>query len=93
MAENTAMVVHTFTIDVIPPIASITRKPPEFSNQEFFRFRFSCNEICTFQCQFREDSDDTGVAIFPCNSGRYSTPSLSHGKLLQILSDCYRSGR
>ena len=84
MAENTAMVVHTFTIDVIPPIASITRKPPEISNQEFFRFRFSCNEICTFQCQFREDSDDTGVAIFPCNSGRYSSPSLSHGKLYRF---------
>ena len=85
-AGNTGEAVHAFTVDVILPIASITRNPAEFSNLQSFRFQFRCNEICTFQCQFHEGGNDEGgngepeVYAFPCNSGRYTTPSLSHGK-------------
>ena len=79
LAENTAVVVHNFIVDVTPPIASITRFPPEFSNRDSFLFRFSCNEVCTFQCQFQE-SNDTEELYFPCNIRRFVTPSLSHGK-------------
>ena len=85
-AGNTGEAVHAFTVDVILPIASITRHPAEFSNLQSFRFQFRCNEICTFQCQFHEGGNDEGgndepeVNAFSCNSGRYTTPSLSHGK-------------
>ena len=80
LAENTAVVVHTSVIDITPSVASITRKPPELSKQGSFHFHFSCNEICTFQCQFREENEDTEVVFSPCNSGHYITPPLSHGK-------------
>ena len=79
LAENTAVVVHNFIIDVTPPITSINRFPPEFSNRDSFLFRFSCNEVCTFQCQFRE-SNETEELFFPCNIRLFVTPSLSHGK-------------
>ena len=78
-ANNTASVVHIFTIDALPPIVSITGTPPAVSNQETALFQFTCDDICPlFQCWFHEDIDKVGFV--PCNSGRYVTPSLSHGK-------------
>ena len=80
MAENVAVIVHTFTIDDTPPFPFFIRIPTEFSNKESFHFRFSCNENCMFQCQFHDDSSDTEAVSFPCNSGDYITPLLSHGR-------------
>ena len=80
MAENVAVIVHTFTIDDTPPFPFFIRTPTEFSNKESFHFRFSCNENCMFQCQFHDDSSDNEAVSFPCNSGDYITPLLSHGR-------------
>ena len=79
-AGNVAKATHIFTIDVTPPVASITRKPGEFSSLNSYRFYFSCNEYCTFECQFFGHDEDGNMETFPCNSRRYTTPTLSHDK-------------
>lgn len=77
-AGNMAQATHRFSIDTMPPIVSITRMPGEFSNQQTFQVQFSCNEICTTDCQFFRDDDRQENTYFPCNSRRYTTPSLVH---------------
>ena len=80
MANNTAIAIHTFTIDTTPPTVTFTRVPPEVSNIENNVFvQFRCEERCTYQCLFHEENDGSAVAS-PCNMGWYQTSSLSHGK-------------
>ena len=80
VANNTATVVHTFTVDVTPPTVLITRAPSAVSNQRTTIFRFRCEEFCTYQCQFHEASYTTTATSFPCTFGQYRTPILSHGE-------------
>ena len=80
VAGNTAQMAHTFIVDDTPPIAFITTTPAAFSNQQTFQFQFSCNEICSFECQLLVHGDSTQLASSPCNSQQYTTPTLDHGR-------------
>ena len=80
MANNIAIAVHAFTIDTTPPIVTFTIVPAMISNvKNNVFFQFTCEEICTYQCKFYEASDEIKMG-FSCNSTRFHTGSLSHGK-------------
>ncbi len=80
LAGNTVEATHTFNVDLTPPVASITRKPADYSNQQTYSFRFGCNEVCTFECEFLSHGVEALVISSACNSRRYTTPPLSHGR-------------
>ena len=74
-AGNLATRTHTFAVDLTPPISTITAKPSPISNQQSFMLAFSCNEICSYQCYFISNMSLENYSF--CNSGRFSTPTLS----------------
>ena len=73
-AGNKAKINTSFNIDLTAPIISILNKPSPISNEKTAFFRFKCDELCSlFTCQFSEHQ-----GFFPCSSGTYTTPTLSH---------------
>ena len=76
-AGNTARAVHLFEVDLTSPSTTIIQHPASISNRAVSVLRFACNEICTFECQFF--INNTLLISSPCNTGTFSTPSLTHG--------------
>ena len=74
-AGNTAMVIHTFEVDLTPPASAIiTSKPHSISNQQTSILTFSCTEICSYECRFV--SNMTQEFVVPCDDGMFNTPIL-----------------
>ena len=51
LAGNMGTLRHTFEVDLTPPVSTIVVKPDPVSNQQTSMLTFSCNELCTFNCQ------------------------------------------
>ena len=71
-----------FDIDAVPPTASITTRPNEYSNERIAHFNFTCDEYCIFHCEFiiHNNSDtETVLETYWYSTSLYPTPSLSHG--------------
>ena len=83
---NVAVYMHTFHIDLTAPEVTISQTPQEISNQRSFTIRFTCNELCNFQCQFHAVSP-TQKANYTtaCNNGVFSTPTLDHNATNTII--------
>ena len=83
---NVAVYMHTFQVDLTAPEVTISRRPREISNQRSFTIRFTCNELCNFQCQFYTVSP-TQMANYTtaCNNGVFSTPTLDHNATNTII--------
>ena len=83
---NVAVYVHSFQVDLTAPGVTIFQRPQEISNQRSFTIRFTCNELCSFQCQFHTVSptqmDNYTTA---CNNGVFSTPTLDHNTTNTII--------
>ena len=83
---NVAVYIHTFQVDLTAPEVTIIQRPQEISNQKSFTIRFTCNELCSFQCQFytvtpnKMDNYTTS-----CNNGVFSTPTLDHNATNTII--------
>jgi hypothetical protein len=72
-AENTAQASYGWTIDTVPPTATITQKPANPSNDTSPVFAFTASEAATFQCRL----DD--AAFGSCASPRsYSAGDGPH---------------
>ena len=74
-AGNMATAIHTFEVDLTPPATSIVQKPALLSNQQTAILRFTCNEICSLECEFFSNSISEA---FPCNQGVFVTSTLEH---------------
>ena len=85
-AGNAAVYIHTFQVDLTAPEVTIFQRPQEISNQKSFTIRFTCNELCSFQCQFYtvtpNQMDNYTIA---CNNGVFSTPTLDHNATNTII--------
>ena len=72
-AGNVATLVHTFEVDLTPPIVNVTSP---LSNQVSQAITFTCNEMCTAQCQLSPDvSNRSSVS---CDYGIIYVFSLEH---------------
>ena len=84
--ENVAVYIHTFQVDLTAPELTIFQRPQEISNQRSFTIRYTCNELCSFQCQFytvsQTQMDNYTTA---CNNGMFSTPTLDHNATNTII--------
>lgn len=74
-AGNMATAIHAFEVDLTPPATSIVQKPALLSNQQTVTLRFTCNEICSFECEFFSTLKSD---VFPCNQGVFVTSTLEH---------------
>ena len=83
-ANNTAMVIHAFSVDTTPPTVEFTSVPGEVSNRESVVLRFRCpaGESCIYQCTLYEGdavvSEESECFRF------YRTPTLNHGQTYQL---------
>ena len=76
-AANTATVTHAFYVDLTPPTTIIVQKPALISNEEAPTLTFRCDEACSLECKFFSNPMSQHL-LFPCNHGRFITPSLQH---------------
>ena len=83
---NVAVYLHTFQVDLTAPEVTIFQRPQEISNQRSFTIRYTCNELCTFHCQFYTVSQ-TQVDNYTtsCNNGVFSTSTLDHNATNTII--------
>lgn len=59
---------HTWTIDTVPPVVTITQKPSDPSNDASPTFGFSASEAAGFQCKL------DGASFTSCTSPKSYTP-------------------
>ena len=76
-AGNVATVTHTFEVDLTPPTTTLVQKPLPLSNQLSIMLAFTCNEVCSFECQFLSSTMPQEILI-SCNRGFFNTPILQH---------------
>ena len=74
-AGNTATVAHMFEVDLTPPTVDLITTPSIVSNEQAGTFTFSCNETCSFECQFLSINTTQEISS-PCNDGSFVTPTL-----------------
>ena len=74
LAGNMGTLRHTFEVDLIPPVSTIMVKPGQISNQQTSMLTFSCNELCTFNCQLLANMSLQNYSS--CDNGVYITPTL-----------------
>ena len=87
-AENMAVYVHTFMVDLTAPKVTIFQQPKQLSSQKSSTIRFTCNELhmCFFQCQFYSvSSTEMQNYTTACNNGVFFTPSLDHNGTYTIV--------
>ncbi len=77
-AGNMALAVHSFEVDLSPPILSMAQKPALLSNEQNATFAFNCNEECSFECKFGLTGTMPGLSSSGCDSGVFVTPALEH---------------
>ena len=75
-AGNVATVTHTFEVDLTPPTVTIGIYPMPLSNQITSILIFSCDEMCTLECQLLSNS--TLSQESSCNRHVFITPTLQH---------------
>ncbi len=74
-ANNTAVVIHAFQVDLTPPTATLLRKPDQISNVRTPLLTFTCNEPpCSFECILT--SNGLQNSFSSCNNGEFITPML-----------------
>ena len=87
-AENMAVYVHTFMVDLTAPKVTIFQQPKQLSSQKSSTIQFTCNELqmCFFQCQFYSvSSTDMQNYTTSCNNGVFFTPTLHHNSTYTII--------
>ena len=87
-ADNIAVYVHTFTVDLTPPEVNIIQQPRKVSNQKSSTIGFTCNELhmCSFQCQFYiVEPGQIENSTTACNNGAFTTPTLDHNATYTIV--------
>ena len=75
-AGNVGTAVHPFEVDLTPPNVTIIQQPNPLSNNVTPTFMYTCNEICTFECQlsFNQSQDNPSE----CNNAIFVTHPLQH---------------
>ena len=83
---NVAIYIHNFQVDLTAPEVTILQRPQEISNHKSFTIRFTCNELCSIQCQFYTVSpNQMDNYTISCNNGVFSTPTLDHNATNTII--------
>ena len=75
-AGNVGTAVHTFEVDLTPPNVTIIQQPNQLSSNVTPIFTYTCNEICTFECQLSFNQSQGNSS--DCNNGIFVTPPLQH---------------
>ena len=87
-ADNMAVYVHTFMVDLTAPEVTIIQQPRKVSNQKSSTIRYTCNEKlnCYFQCHFYIIAPgQVQDYITTCNNGVFITPTLDHNATYTIV--------
>ena len=87
-ANNMAVYVHTFMVDLTAPKVTIFQQPKKLSNQMSSTLRFTCDEMhmCFYQCQFYTASSiQMQNNTMSCNNGVFFTPALHHNVTYTII--------
>lgn len=79
---DTTPATHTWTIDTVGPIATITNQPANPSSGASASFSFNANESSTFQCSLEGPKPS---ALTSCSSGKTYTALLDGSYTFKVL--------